>query len=215
MYSSGFKVGDVVICQKKSDLEINVGDIIVFYEKQLSPEDELIINDQKDRILMHRVLNETIIDGVKYYQTKGDSNASPDSYLIREDLVLGIYCYNLEQLKVNYNLSQNSTKVFGLSCATRIFEIDNEDNYLDVSLNSKFINLVKPLQATNKIFDIEDKIYFYYSSIKNFSNCYNIYSKDGSNLETKKLTLEKGINIFYISLPGLDYDVYKLIINVN
>ncbi len=101
---------------KSEDYE---GDIIAFYYEQADryvnktlitdfdsfveptiPSENLPKRDDKEnlvdeytKIYFHRIVGVYVDEatGIRYFQTQGDSNASPDSYLIREDLVAGKY----------------------------------------------------------------------------------------------------------------------------
>lgn len=69
-------VGDVVIVDKK-DKNFDEGDIIAFYHN--------------DVILVHRVVSIYEDDYGIYYQTKGDNNDDADTWLVKEDDVVGQY----------------------------------------------------------------------------------------------------------------------------
>ena len=101
---------------KSEDYE---GDIIAFYYEQADryvnktlitdfdsfvepsiPSEDLPKRDDREnlvdeytKIYFHRIVGVYVDEatGIRYFQTQGDSNASPDSYLIREDLVAGKY----------------------------------------------------------------------------------------------------------------------------
>jgi signal peptidase len=69
-------VGDVVVIDKK-DKDFEEDDIIAFYHN--------------DVILVHRVVKVYKDAYGKYYQTKGDNNATADSWLVKEKDVVGQY----------------------------------------------------------------------------------------------------------------------------
>lgn len=73
-----FYRGDIVVVEKTDFLGISefnssnvqVGDIVV-YNAQWFPNP-----------VIHRVINETTVNGSKYFVIKGDNNADPDPYLV-------------------------------------------------------------------------------------------------------------------------------------
>lgn len=73
---TGLEIGDIVLVSGHGDLEI--GDIIVFNANQAHP-------------IIHRIVNITEIQGVKYYSTKGDNNSGqlPAEMSIPESAVIG------------------------------------------------------------------------------------------------------------------------------
>jgi len=69
--SPTLQVGDVIVIQNTQDIHIN--DIIVFHTPKITPE-------QEDQLIVHRIINQTQINGTTYYQTKGDNNNVPDEW---------------------------------------------------------------------------------------------------------------------------------------
>jgi signal peptidase len=73
-----FYRGDIVVVEKTDFLGINefnssnaqVGDIVV-YDAQWFPNP-----------VIHRIINETTVNGTKYFVLKGDNNADHDPYLV-------------------------------------------------------------------------------------------------------------------------------------
>lgn len=70
----GLDVGDAVTVV---DGNISVGDVIIYYYDNM--------------MIIHRVVNITDINGVKYYTTKGDANPSslPFEVMVHESMVVG------------------------------------------------------------------------------------------------------------------------------
>lgn len=66
-FINGISVGSLVIAYKVPPSQIKVGDIII-YNADIDGTSEEII---------HRVINETVINGTYYYTTKGDANPEP------------------------------------------------------------------------------------------------------------------------------------------
>lgn len=71
------------------DLPFQDSDDIDFYEGRITMKE---IHEKKARVYFHRVINVYMDeDGIRYFETKGSSNGSADTYLIREDQVVGKY----------------------------------------------------------------------------------------------------------------------------
>lgn len=79
--------GDVVIIRHVDPKQIRVGDIIAFDVVTYSPGKGPYI---RIPVIVHRVVDVKIIDGVRYFITKGDNNPSPDPWYVPEGGVLGI-----------------------------------------------------------------------------------------------------------------------------
>ncbi|RBQ23927.1 hypothetical protein ALNOE001_05950 [Candidatus Methanobinarius endosymbioticus] len=73
-----FYRGDIVVVEKNDFLGINefnpknvqVGDIVVYNAKWFP------------NLVIHRIINETTVNGSKYFVIKGDNNNAPDPYLV-------------------------------------------------------------------------------------------------------------------------------------
>lgn len=61
-------VGDLAVIQARAPDQIRLGDVVVYRDTTYMP----------DTSIIHRVTNIQVIDGVYYYTTMGDHNASPD-----------------------------------------------------------------------------------------------------------------------------------------
>ena len=76
--------GDVVFVEPVSDYsdilaDPTNGDIIAFYRP-----------DYYNEVIIHRAINRTVYaNGTQYFQTKGDNNWTPDSWLVPEHLIIG------------------------------------------------------------------------------------------------------------------------------
>ncbi len=73
-FQNGLDMGDAITVRSG---EINVGDVVVYYYGR--------------NLIVHRVINKTVIDGKTYYTTKGDANpVSLDfEYNIPSDRIIG------------------------------------------------------------------------------------------------------------------------------
>ena len=118
MEASGFKRGDVVFITKTNTDKLWKGDIIAFYSYEdaidknleltpLNSVDQVIENPRPEpenrvtkkdiegkrySVIFHEVYDVLYDEsGTRFFQTKGTSNASVDSKIIREDFVVGKY----------------------------------------------------------------------------------------------------------------------------
>ncbi len=73
--------GDIVISQKVTDDQLQIGDIIVFTPYSNSRE------------WCHRIVEKFEENGITKYRTKGDANASPDALVITIDNIIGKVVY--------------------------------------------------------------------------------------------------------------------------
>ena len=80
-----FNIGDLIISQKKNQNDIKVNDVISF-----SP-------DGKNTIT-HRVIEIVNQNGETLYKTKGDSNNSEDSDLVKYDQIQGTVIFKINKL---------------------------------------------------------------------------------------------------------------------
>lgn len=78
-----FYRGDIVVVEKTDFLEINefkpndvqVGDIVVYNAKWFP------------NPVIHRIINDTTVNGIKYFVIKGDNNDAPDPYLVSQSQI--------------------------------------------------------------------------------------------------------------------------------
>ncbi len=73
-FKNGLDIGDAVVVVKGN---ISVGDVVVYY--------------YQNKMIIHRVVNITEVDGYKYYTTKGDANPSSleFEYYVPQDKIIG------------------------------------------------------------------------------------------------------------------------------
>ena len=100
LISNQFKYGALVIATESMTGEINKGDIIIFesYDDQPIEEGRVIVFDQNDTMVVHRVVDIEIINGVTRYYTKGDANEDADAGFITDGDIVGITDYKLPSL---------------------------------------------------------------------------------------------------------------------
>ncbi len=81
-FQNGIPIGSIAIAYKTPASSIKVGDVIIYYTSY----------DGLDEDIIHRVVNETVINGTYYYTTKGDANpySLPFEYNIPYSDVVGV-----------------------------------------------------------------------------------------------------------------------------
>ena len=100
LVSNQFKYGALVIATESMTGEINKGDVIIFerYEDQPIEEGRVIVFDKNDSMIVHRVVDIEIINGVARYYTKGDANDDNDAGFITEGDIVGVTDYKLPSI---------------------------------------------------------------------------------------------------------------------
>ncbi len=82
--STFFGIDKYVVISGSMEPELYAGDMVVV-NRNAKYEDitrgDIIIFKYEDMNIIHRVVDETVIDGEKHLKTKGDSNAQDDGYL--------------------------------------------------------------------------------------------------------------------------------------
>lgn len=73
--------GDLVICKTAEAEDIQVGDIIAYFDPA----------GNKDNVVTHRVIEVTTEDGKLAFRTQGDANNTPDELAVSADDLVGIY----------------------------------------------------------------------------------------------------------------------------
>ena len=97
LVSNQFKYGSLVIATGSMTGEINQGDVIIFeaYEDQAIVEGQIIVFEKNDSMVVHRVVDIEIINGITRYYTKGDANEDMDMGYITEANIVGTVNYKL------------------------------------------------------------------------------------------------------------------------
>ena len=73
-------VGDVIVTSAVDSDEVQVGSVITFLQ-DVAPNDE--------RCITHRVVDIISVEGLVWYQTKGDANDAPDQVMVQSSEVVG------------------------------------------------------------------------------------------------------------------------------
>ena len=97
LVSNQFKYGSLVIATESMTGEINKGDVIIFesYDGHKIIEGQVIVFERYNVMVVHRVVDIEIINGVARYYTKGDVNEDwDDGYILNSDIV-GVVDYKL------------------------------------------------------------------------------------------------------------------------
>ena len=77
--------GDMVFVNSNVDFEdVQLGDVIIF--------------QYEDMNVIHRVVDEAMIDGERHLKTKGDANALEDGYLTTESNYCGKALFHIDKL---------------------------------------------------------------------------------------------------------------------
>lgn len=101
LISDGFEKGDVIFIEEEKISNIEIYDVIAFYDCPLNEPDfehpgKVIDfmsgeNSFDTNIIFHQVVDiEVDSEGYVWFQTKGTSNTIPDGY-VRSDYVIGVY----------------------------------------------------------------------------------------------------------------------------
>ena len=97
LVSNQFKYGSLVIATGSMTGEINQGDVIIFesYNDHDIREGQVIVFEKNSSMVVHRVVDIEIINGVARYYTKGDANEDMDMGYVVESNIVGVVNYKL------------------------------------------------------------------------------------------------------------------------
>lgn len=97
LISNQFKYGTLVIATESMTGEINKGDVIIFerFDGQAVEEGQIIVFERNGSMIVHRVVDIEIINGVARYYTKGDANEDNDAGYITDADIVGLTSYKL------------------------------------------------------------------------------------------------------------------------
>ena len=92
LISNQFKYGSLVIATESMTGELNKGDVVMFekYDNQVIEEGQVIVFEKNRSMIVHRVVEIEIINGVARYYTKGDANEDRDSGFITDAEIVGV-----------------------------------------------------------------------------------------------------------------------------
>ncbi len=97
LVSNQFRFGALVIATESMTGELNKGDAAIFeqYDDQFIAEGQVIVFEKSNSMIVHRVVDIEIINGVARYYTKGDANEDMDDGYITESDIVGVVDYKL------------------------------------------------------------------------------------------------------------------------
>lgn len=100
LISNHFYYGALVIATDSMTGELNKGDVAIFerYEEQDLVEGQVVVFDQNGTMVVHRIVDIKIINGVARYYTKGDMNDSLDDGYRTDGNVVGLVNHKLPYL---------------------------------------------------------------------------------------------------------------------
>lgn len=92
LVSNQFRYGALVIATESMTGELNKGDIVFFerYEEQPIVKGQVIVFEKSNSMIVHRVIDIEIINGVARYYTKGDANEDRDAGFITDADIVGV-----------------------------------------------------------------------------------------------------------------------------
>lgn len=98
--SNQFYYGAYVIATDSMTGELNKGDVAICerYEDQFISEGQVIVFEQSKSVIVHRVVDIQIINGITRYYTKGDANEDVDTGFITDAQIVGLVNHKLPYL---------------------------------------------------------------------------------------------------------------------
>lgn len=102
LFISGFcGIYKYLVVSSSMEPSLYAGDV-VFVNSNIAFEDvklgDVIIFQYKDMNVIHRVVDEALINGEKHLKTKGDNNKQADGYLTTEDNFCGVAEYVIPKI---------------------------------------------------------------------------------------------------------------------
>lgn len=100
LVSNHFHYGAYVIATESMTGELNKGDVAICerYEDQFIPKGQIIVFEKSNSVMVHRVVDIQIINGVARYYTKGDANENQDSGFITNADIVGLVDHKIPYL---------------------------------------------------------------------------------------------------------------------
>ena len=97
LVSNHFKYGALVIATDSMTGELNKGDVAIFesYDDQSLQEGQVIVFERNNSMVVHRIVEIEIINGITRYHTKGDTNEDNDIGYITNREIAGVVNYKL------------------------------------------------------------------------------------------------------------------------
>lgn len=97
LVSNHFRFGAYVIATDSMTGELNKGDVAIYeqYEDQFIQKGQVIAFEKDGSVVVHRVVNIEIINGITRYYTKGDVNEDRDAGFITGGQIIGLVDHKL------------------------------------------------------------------------------------------------------------------------
>ena len=97
LISNQFSYGALVIATDSMTGELNKGDVAIYesYDDQTVIEGQVIVFEKSGSMIVHRVVDIEIINGVTRYYTKGDTNEDLDVGYVTEQNLVGVVNHKL------------------------------------------------------------------------------------------------------------------------
>lgn len=92
LISNHFSYGAYVVATDSMTGELNKGDVAFYerYDDQFIKEGQVIVFEQNSSVIIHRVVDIEIINGITRYYTKGDINEDQDAGFITKSQIIGL-----------------------------------------------------------------------------------------------------------------------------
>lgn len=100
LVSNHFYYGAYVIATESMTGELNKGDVAICerYEDQSIQEGQIIVFERSNAVIIHRVVDIQVINGIARYYTKGDANEDMDLFYVTDAEMLGLVNYKIPYL---------------------------------------------------------------------------------------------------------------------
>ena len=97
LISNQFRFGALVIATDSMTGELNKGDVAIFerYDDQFVAEGQVIVFERSKSMIVHRVVDIQVINGITRYYTKGDANEDQDTGFLTDADIVGLVDYKL------------------------------------------------------------------------------------------------------------------------
>lgn len=92
LVSNHFTYGAYVIATESMTGELNKGDVAICerYEAQFIQEGQIVAFERSDSVVVHRIVDIKIVNGITQYYTQGDANENRDAGYITDGQILGL-----------------------------------------------------------------------------------------------------------------------------
>ena len=97
LVSCQFRYGLLVVGSESMSGAINKGDVVFFqkYQKQLLKKNDVIVFQEDDLLIIHRIINIQKVNGRLRYYTKGDANPYIDDFNVVDSHIKGVVLFKI------------------------------------------------------------------------------------------------------------------------